>query len=173
MNQKFGTGCTRGQIKAYTHRHGLKSGRTGRFKKGNRPWNDQTKGQGLTGPNSGSFKPGDIPKSLKPLYSERISKDGFIEIKVPEPNPNTGSPTRYRHKQRWMWEKKYGPIPEGFVVAFKNGDPMRCEYDNLMLISRAELLRLNQNGYRGAHDDLKPTILALSKLQVKTGELTK
>jgi len=54
------------------------------------------------------------------------------------------------------------------VVAFINGDKTRCELENLMLISRAELLILNQYGYKDVPDELKPSVLALSKLQVKT-----
>lgn len=173
LNEKFGTSFKYTQVKAYCYNHGIRSGRTGRFEKGQKPWNDQTRGMGLTGPNSGCFKKGNIPPSCKPLYSERISRDGSIEIKVPERNPNTGSPTRYRAKQRWLWEQRHGPIPEGMVVTFRDGDPMNCTIDNLMLASKAELLQLNRNGYRGVHNDIKPSVLALSKLQVKISEVKK
>ena len=76
-------------------------------------------------------------------------------------------------KTRWIYMQHIGPIPKGKVVSFRDGDPSNFDPDNLILLSRAEMLRLNQNGYRDAHDDIKPALLALSKLQAKTSELSK
>lgn len=59
-------------------------------------------------------------------------------------------------------------MPEGMVVALRDGDKTNCEPENLMLISRAELLNLNRHGYKDMPDKLKPSVLALSTLQVKT-----
>ncbi|KKK99275.1 hypothetical protein LCGC14_2634360, partial [marine sediment metagenome] len=116
-----------------------------------------------------SFKKGTIPPNRNPLGTERIcSKDGFILIKIAEKNPYTGFPTRYKHKHVYIWEQANGPAPKGMVVAFIDGDKTRCELDNLMLISRAELLNLNRYGYKDMPAELKPSVLALSKLQVKT-----
>ena len=53
------------------------------------------------------------------------------------------------------------------VVAFKDGDRTNCEPENLMLISRAELLVLNQHGYGEMPAELKPSVLALARLEVK------
>lgn len=169
FNDRFGTDRTQQQIKTFVHNRGITSGRTGRFEKGNKPWNTGTKGQGLTGANRGSFKKGNVPPNRKPLGSERICpKDGFILIKVAEQDPNTGFPTCYKHKHVHIWEQANGPVPEGMVIAFKNGDKTNCELENLMLISRAELLNLNQHGYKDTPDELKPSVLALAKLQVRT-----
>ena len=145
------------------------SGRTGQFEKGHRPWNTGTKGQGLTTANKGSFKKGHVSPNRKPLGSERIcSKDGYILIKVAEKDPHTGFPTRYKHKHIYAWEQAHGPVPQGMVVAFKDSDKTHCELENLMVISRAELLCLNQKGYKGMPAELKPNVRVLVKLQVKT-----
>ena len=174
FNDRFGTSMTWQQIKSFVHNRGIVSGRTGRFEKGNMPWNGGTKGQRLTTANKGSFKKGSVPKNRKPLGHERIDqRHGHIWIKVAETNPHTGCPTRYKHKHVHIWEQENGPVPEGMIVAFKNGDPDHCEIDNLMLISRAELLNLNQQGYKEIPAELKPSVLALSKLQVKTNSLKK
>jgi len=160
------------QIKTFVHNRGITSGRTGCFPKGNKPWNTGTKGQGLTGPNRGSFKKGSVPPNRKPIGTERTCpKDGFILVKVAEPNPHTGAPTRYKHKHVYIWEQANGPVPKGMVVAFIDGEKTNCEPENLMLISRAELLALNRAGYGSALDKLKPSVLALSKLRVKTWEI--
>ncbi|KKN36014.1 hypothetical protein LCGC14_0777910 [marine sediment metagenome] len=167
FNGRFGTDRTLQQIKTFVRNRGITSGRTGFFVKGHTSWNKGTKG--LTSRNKTSFNKGNVPPNRKPLGTERICpKDGFIQIKISEKNPYTGFPTRYKHKHVHIWEQTNGPVPKGMVVAFIDGDKTRCELDNLMLISRAELLNLNQHGYKDTPAELKPSVLALSKLQVKT-----
>jgi hypothetical protein len=173
FNDHFEVTMTEQQIKSYVQNHKITSGRTGCFQKGNAPWNDGTKGKGLTGANKGSFKKGSVPANRKPIGTERIGKDGFIEIKVAERNPYTGFPTRYKHKHIHIYEQKNGPVPEGMVVAFKDSDRRNFDPDNFMLISRAELLRLNKYGYKEMPGELKPSVVALTKLQVKTCEISK
>lgn len=166
LNEKFSLSLTVNQIISFTKNHGIKSGRTGQFEQGTKPWNTGTKG--IMKPNSGSFQKGDIPSNRNPLGHERVcSKDGYILIKVEEKNPYTSATTRYRHKQQVVWEKNYGPIPKGKVVWFKNGDKLNCDPENLMLISRAEALRLNQLGYSKLPEELKPTLVAVAKLETK------
>ena len=174
LNNRFNTSFTVEQISGYVKRYKIKSGRTGCFKKNHKTWNAGTKGQGLTGPNRGTFKKGNAPSNRKPLGSERIcTRTGAVLIKVAEPDPYTGFPTRYKHKHVHNWEQNFGPVPEGKVVALRDGNPLNCEPENLMLITRAELLNLNRNGYRRMPDELKPSVLALSRLQVKAHALEK
>ena len=170
FNERFDADKTARQIKTFVSNRGLVSGRTGRFEKGRKPWNTGTKGQGLTGANPGSFKKGTVPQNRRAVGAERIdSKDGFVLVKIAERDPYTGFSTRFKHKHVYTWEKEHGPVPDGYVVAFKDGDKNNCEdIDNLMIITRAELLNLNRHGYRNAPDKLKPSVLALSTLQVKT-----
>lgn len=54
------------------------------------------------------------------------------------------------------------------VVAFKDSDKTHCELENLMLISRAELLWLNQLDYKGTPAELKPVVKLLAELKIKT-----
>lgn len=169
FNDNFRADMTEKQIKSFVHNRGITCGRSGRFKKGQQPWNAGTKGQGLTGANPGSFKKGSVPPNRKPLGSERIdSKDGYIYIKVAEPDPYTGFSSRYMQKHVHVWEQDHGPVPDGMVVVFRDGDKLNINPHNLMIVSRAELLRLNKHGYKNAPADLKPSILALAKLEVKT-----
>ena len=145
--------------------------KTGRFLPGLVPWNTGTKGLGLTGANRGSFKKGQVPPNRKPLWSERVdSKDGYIVMKVPEEDPYTGFPTRYKHKHVWIYEQEYGPVPKGYVVIFKDQDNRNFDPENLLAIKRADLVRLNQAGYKEAPDELKPSILALCRLKTEIGE---
>lgn len=170
FNNRFGMQITLGKMKALMGNRKINSGRTGCFPKGHKSWNYGTKGQGLTGPNRTSFKKGNMPPNRKPLWSERVNVYGYIEIKVPERDPYTGFPTRYKLKHKWLWEQEHGPVPSGHVVAFRDGDKLNCRLENLMLISRNMLARLNQIGYGDAPPEIKPSIIALAELRVRAGE---
>ncbi len=167
FNLRFKTARTQGQIKSFVKNHGIVSGRTGCFEKGHESWNKGTKG--LVAANKTSFKKGRVPANIKPIGHERIChKYGFILIKINEKNPYTVAKTRYKHKHVYIWEQENGPVPNSMVVAFKDSDKTNCEPDNLMLISRAELLRLNRFGYKNMPAELKPSVLGMVKLMVKT-----
>lgn len=171
FNKHFGLGMSFSQISSCLKTHNITSGRNGRFEKGHQVWNAGTKG--LTGANSTSFRKGNMPANRKTLGAERITKDGNIEIKIAERNPYTGFPTRYKLKHLHIWEKANGHLPPGTALLFKNGNKLACDLGNLMLVSRAELLRLNQRGYAQHSDALKPTVLAIAKLEVKTFTISK
>ncbi|KAA0944169.1 HNH endonuclease [Sporosarcina sp. ANT_H38] len=46
-------------------------------------------------------------------------------------------------KQRLIWKNAYGPIPNGHVVIFGDGNQCNCELNNLVLVSRRILSVLN------------------------------
>jgi len=81
-----------------------------RFKKGHRVWNH------------------------KEIGFERITKDGYIELKVAEPNV-------FKLKHRVMWEKHNGPIPKGYNIQFHDGNKLNCCMENLYIISRSDQLK--------------------------------
>jgi len=49
----------------------------------------------------------------------------------------------YRLLHRVVWEENNGPIPRGCVVAFKSGNTMDCNLDNLELITKEMNMRRN------------------------------
>ena len=167
FNAWFGTTMSEAQIKSCTGNHYISSGRTGRFEKGHVPWSRGKKG--FMGPNRTSFQPGHMPSNKRRLWTERITCDGYIEISIPERNPHTGAPTRFKLKHRWLWEVEHGAVPKGSVLIFKDSNRLNCNIDNLLLIKRSELICLNLHNYREASSELKPSILALAKLEGKAG----
>ena len=106
------------------------------------------------------FKPGNRPGNALPVGTERIRKDGITEIKHAEPN-------QWRSKHALIYEQHHGPIPNGFVVIFADSNRMNFALDNLVLVTRAELARLNQQHYRQEKPELKPAVLALVRLECK------
>jgi hypothetical protein len=168
-NSHFSENKTRNQIYAAVKNRKFQSGRTGRFKKGETPWNKNK--TGYMGPNKTSFKPGNKPHNTKWLYFERVGKRGITEISVPEENPYTGFPRRFKAKHVWLWEQYNGTVPDGHVVAFKDGDPQNITIGNLMMLSRAELLRLNQKQYKQAPEEIKPVLVTLAKVEAKISQV--
>lgn len=172
LNAQFLLNKSRSQVEAFLNNRRILSGRTGCFPKGHIPANKGTKG--LSRANVTSFKKGNVPPNRKPLGSERVdTKDGYTHIKVAERDTYTGFPTRYRPKHVVIWERLHGPVPRGKAVMFRDGDRSNIDEDNLILVSRAELARLNQSRYKDAPAELKPTILALAKLKNKMGEVVR
>lgn len=159
------------QLRSFIKRRGHTCGRTGQFQPQQTPWNQGKTGH--MGANTTSFKPGNLPHTKRRLWSERLTKDGHIEISIPERNPYTGAPTRFRHKHVWLWELEHGPVPKGMVVAFRDGDRLNFQIDNLILLSRAELLYLNRHGYRDSPDELKPSMLIMARLKVAESKAKK
>lgn len=171
FNAKYGQARTDDAIKGLLFREGIRSGRTGRFEKGEAVWNKGKKG--YMGANATSFKKGNLPHNHQPLWTERISKDGYIEMSVPERNPYTGFPTRYKHKHVWIWEQAHGKKPKGTAVIFKDGNSRNFDLENLILVTRAELLAMNLHDYKNQPEELKPSLLALARVEAKAGIRTR
>ncbi len=162
FNKKFGTNKSEGAISAVRGRYKIRSGIDSRFKKNHTPWNKGTKG--LTKANKTSFKKGQAPTKHRPVGSERIcSKDGYILVKIKEPNV-------WEHKHRLIWEHKHGPTPEGHVIIFGDGNKRNFNIDNLICVSRGQLLRLNQNGLIKNDADLTRVGINIVNLKQKINE---
>lgn len=83
------------------------------------------------------FKVGNTPHNHKEIGSERITKDGYIQIKVAEPN-------KWRMKHRVIWEQHNGVIPPGCNIQFRNHNSQDCRIENLYLITRVDQI-VNEN----------------------------
>lgn len=164
FNEKFSESKRWQQIRAFVHNQRFQSGRTGYFPKSHAPWNKNTKG--LMKPNSGTLQKGHTPKNWKPIGHERIdSRDGYVLIKTDSVNPYTGRRGWYRPKHVLVWEQMYGPVPPGHNIILLDGNKLKCELENLAMVSDAELARLNQMCWKESPLELRSTILALAKLK--------
>jgi hypothetical protein len=76
----------------------------------------------------------------KPIGTERVSKDGYLERKV---NDDLPLQARWRAVHLIEWKAAHGPLPKGHAVRFKNGDRRDVRLDNLELITRRELMARN------------------------------
>ena len=103
------------------------------------------------------FKKGNVPKNYRPIGSERITKDGYIEIKVKDPN-------EWQLKHRVLWENQHGKIPENHILIFLDGNRLNCSIENLKLVSRSELLILNRRKLLTDDADINNTAAILAKV---------
>lgn len=114
-----------------------------RWQPGNRPWNDGKKGWKAGGRSHlTQFKKGHLGGRYRRLGSERRERDG-VYVKVAAPNV-------WKPKARVVWEKNFGPIPDGMIVRLKDGNPDNCAPENLRLIDRREHVLLNWKPRRPA-----------------------
>jgi len=111
------------------------------------------------------FKKGQKPKNSKPVGYERITKDGYIEVKIQEPNV-------FKLKHRVVWENCFGKIPKGHNVQFKDGNPLNTMPENLYLISRSEQLRTKNSMYAKYPKEIQLAIQAKGALNRQINKLT-
>lgn len=150
---------------------GLKcSYNAGCFKKGNVPfnkgkkWADYVSKKGQENSRKTTFKKGNIPHNHRPVGNERITKDGYTEIKIKEPN-------KWQLKHRYIYEKKYGKIPDGMNLIFLDGNKQNIELSNLKLVSRAEDLIMNTNKLFTKDKELTNSGVLIAKVINKTNRL--
>ena len=136
MNDKFEYNFSEEQVKGMMYRNKLTTGTGGYFKKGSTPWNKGLKG--YMGANKTSFKKGSVPPNQVPIGTESITKGGYIKVKVGEPN-------KWKLKQRYIYEQHYGEIPNNCNVIFADKNIRNFDINNLVLVSKAEMLILNKN----------------------------
>lgn len=101
------------------------------------------------------FKKGQAPHNTTYDGHERISVDGYVEIRVAQ--------GKYVLKHRLVWEQANGPIPEGMALVFKDNNKLNMNLDNLKLVTRAELMA--RNTIQRYPVELQNTIKTLSKLK--------
>ena len=85
------------------------------------------------------FKKGNTPANHREIGEERITQDGYIEIKVRDKCGNDN----WELKHRWIYEQHYGKIPEGYNVIFLDGNKKNLDINNLKCITKNQDLIMN------------------------------
>lgn len=163
MNKNFDLNFTIDQIKGAINRYKLNTGFTGQFNKGYEPVNKGVKGVIYEGCKNTWFKKGNKPLNHKPVGSERINVYGYIEIKVAESN-------KWRLKHQVVWEENKGPIPKGYVVIFGDSNKLNLDINNLVLVSKQQLLIMNRYKLIQNNVDLTRTGIIIADIYGKISE---
>ena len=163
FNSRFSPPITTGQVNSFIGNNNLSTGRTGRFYKGQPAHN---KGKYIRCSPATEFAKGHVPHNYRPVGSTRINKDGYTEVKVADPS-------KWRQLHIIVYEKEYGNIPKGHVVIFADGNKQNVTRENLILVTRAELLVLNSHKLIGKTKELTETGLLAADLLMKICERRK
>lgn len=172
INKKYHTTLTTQQIKNYKHNHHYSSGLNGQFQKGHIPankgkkWDEYLTKEQQERSSKFWFKKGQKPLRFREVGSERINTYGYIEIKVSDPNT-------WRLKHQVIYEQRYGPIPEGFKVIFKDKNRLNVDIDNLALVSNSEELILNQEKLIYSSKELTESGILVAKLKDRQNKILK
>ena len=167
FNQYFNTNITAKEIAYFRRNHKLKSGLTGQFKKGNVAHNKGKKQieymsqESIERTKETRFKKGNKPKNYRPIGSERITKDGYIEVKVSDPN-------KWETKNKIIYKQYFGDIPEGHKVIYADGNKLNNDINNLILVSDNEELIMNRHKLRTENIELTKTGYLIAKVIDKT-----
>ncbi len=165
FNKHFNTTLKVTQMAGFMKRNGLTNGVDGRFEKGQKAWNVGMKGINFGGENGKKtqFKKGNVPKNYKPVGTERINGDDYVDIKIADPN-------KWRGKHLVIWEAANGPVPEGHAVIFGDGNRRNFELNNLLLVSRQQLAVLNTKHLIQDNSELTKTGIMVADLYLKISE---
>lgn len=100
------------------------------------------------------FKKGQIPVNVKNVGYERITRDGYVEIKTEK---------GFVLKHRMLWEKYYGKIPKRHVIRFKNGNKQDVRIENLELVTFEN--NMKDNTIHNYPPEIKTAMRRISKLK--------
>lgn len=117
------------------------TGKATRFQPGQTSWN---KGKSYDAGGRSvqtRFQPGHKPHTWQPVGTEVWSTDGYLKRKVADDDVPSRFNWRFVHVL--VWEEHHGPVPDGHVVTFRDGDRSNFSIENLECIPRSDLGQRN------------------------------
>ena len=162
LNEKFDANFNVKSIQNFKANNGLKSG----ARKGRVPHNKGKKMPTEIYERTKHYwyQKGNIPKRNKTIGSERIVKNGYVQVKITD--------EQYKGKANWklkhhlIYEQHYGPIPEGMVVTFVDGDVTNYDPENLVALTTTDLVWLNKHKMKFKDRELLESSIALGRLSM-------
>ena len=136
----------------------------GQFVKGMTPWNKGKHFKAGGRSAETQFKKGLIHPNYQPVGTVVVHSDGYRFIKLAE--------RKWQLYQRYIWEKaNHKQLKKNQVVLFLDGNRDNYAPDNLMAISRKELLIINHERLLTKDSsDLSKTGVLIAKLKVKIND---
>ena len=74
-------------------------------------------------------------------------------------------------KQRVLWERNYGAIPEGYYICFLDGDRTNLSLENLACVPVSVLRSVNKTLGHNRHPEITKTLLLIDELERATKEV--
>lgn len=99
----------------------------------------------------------------RPIGAERTSKDGYLERKIQD--TGKGRYVDWKLVHILVWEEHNGPLPDGMIVTFKDGNKRNFDPGNLVAITRADNAR--RNGINRYGPEIQGSAIALGRFNAK------
>ena len=107
------------------------------------------------------FKKGNKPHNTRYNGHERVTKDGYIEVRISENN--------YKLKHLYNWEQLHGKLPKGHCLKCIDGNKNNTDPDNWNLITRTEnMLRNSKHNYP---EKIIPSMVLMNQINKKINTL--
>lgn len=173
FNKRFENPITVEQVKYYMYNNKMPNGLKGCFPKGNVPHNKGAKGICAKGCEKTWFEKGHLPHNTKPIGYERITRDGYIEVKVKMRPSRPNCNDNFVAKHRLIWEEAHGSIPKGCKLMFLDGNKQNVELSNLALVTNGEEAVVNRRGLKSNDPELTKVGIALAKVKISVSNAKK
>lgn len=173
----FGKRRTANSLICRCHRNGIHCDDDGRFQKGNPSWHS---GMSVEEYKShfteesfakGKFKKGERSIAYKYDVGDEVVRDDYVYVKISD-DPTAPASQQWRTKQRVVYEKYHGEVPEGHQITFIDGDKRNFSIDNLAAITDAERMCITANNWSGK-GEITRTGIAYAKLKTAIKEAKK
>lgn len=169
VKEKLGIDMTVNQFEAYLNnrRITLRGKGSGCFKPGSVPHNKGKKvSEELRRKIKASWFPkGNVPHTHKPVGSKTTTKGGYVKVK-------TGEPNQWRFLHILNWTREHGPVPQGKVITFLDGNKQNCDISNLMCVSRAASAKANTKGWYTPNAEVTRSGLLLCELEANVRKVS-
>jgi hypothetical protein len=150
FNRRFGTDIKVSQMVATMQNYQIHSGVPNRFQPGNVPYN-----KGFIG-----FTNGRKPGNCYPIGTERcVCKERYVEVKIADPS-------KWKKKHTLIWEAVNGPVPNGYLIIFADKDKSNFTLENLLMVSRHELIVMNRQGLTSPNANLTKTGKLIADIKI-------
>lgn len=136
FRERFGFGLCRSQITAFRSSHGT---RTRAGHSGGRP--------------------------RVPVGTERLSSDGYIIVKYREDPIVPTSKDNWKLKHVLVWEEHNGPLPDGHMVFFADGNKRNFDAENLVAVPRRLVGVMNGLGVKWHDRDTLIAVMMMAEIR--------
>lgn len=167
MNEKYGLDLTSNMVRQWKKNNKTPSGIDTRYRSGRKcaikgkKWDEFMPVESQANSRKTQFKKGNIPANHAPIGTITTrSEYKWIKIRDGYQEKN------WMLLHRYVWEQANGPIPKGYRIMFRDGNPLNCSLDNLKLVDE-KVIAIAATRFGMSNDaELNEAILKAAELKI-------